>query len=437
MQHRSKPWHALCAVSILWLTTLASAAPIAQLGREPATLAVEPEAPTGPDYRAGIQALLKGDLPAAQTRFEKVLKATPRDVPALLAMAAVSQARGATAETEKFLQAAEKIQPQATEVLLARGRWLLTRGDLPGAEKLFRTAASAAPDKMPPLLDLAGVLMRSPARKAEALDAYRKAVVLDPRNAHAQYGLGVTAAVNGQRDEALGALQQAAVLRPKDPAAPQAIGKLQLEAGAVDKALAAFDKALSLQPRSVALMIDRADALQLAGRGADALKQLMVADKQAPRTLAVHLKLGDVHLAAGRTAEAQVQYLKAIEIDAKHPLAYNNLAWMTVEQRGDASQAVAWARQAVMLAPGASPFHDTLGWAARAAGRQADAISSVQRAIELDPQVATYHYHLGVLRYENKQFGEARQSLNKALALNLQMPEADKAKQMLSALPPT
>jgi Flp pilus assembly protein TadD len=99
-------------------------------------------------------------------------------------------------------------------------------------------------------------------------------------------------------------------------------------------------------------------------------------------------------------------------------------------------KAVEWARQAVALAPQSSVFHDTLGWAERAAGNLPGGIASLRRAIELDPKVAGYHYHLGVLHSDNQQPAEARAALRKALELDPRLPEARQAQQLLKALPP-
>ncbi|MBL8305325.1 MAG: tetratricopeptide repeat protein [Rubrivivax sp.] len=426
----------LQAALLSCLISLAAAAPVSQSRHTPPAAGPQQETPAGREYRAGIQALVNGDLAAAQAKFEAVLKGASDDVPALLGLAAVHQARKAPSTAESYLRRAERVQPSAPEVLLARGRYQLGQGDTAGAEKAIRAAVDADPGKLPPLLELGDLLMRSPQRKAEALSVFRQAVAAHPGNAYAQYGLGLSAAVNSQREEAQAALERAAALRPKDPSALQAIGQLQLEAGAVDKALAAFDGGLLRQPKSVPLMMHRADALLRAGRGQEALVQLQAAESLVPKAAAVKLKLGEVYLSAGRPGEAEAQFLEALKLDAKNPLAYNNLAWMTVERKGDLKQAVAWARQAVSLAPKASAFHDTLGWAERAAGNLAGAVTSLQRAVELDPQVAGYHYHLGVVQSENKQLAESRASLKRALELDPRMPDAGKAQALLSSLAP-
>lgn len=390
--------------------------------------------PQAKEHRAGIQAQVNGNLAAAQEHYEAALKIDARYAPALVGLAAVAQAQGSLAQAEKHLRQAERVAPKAPEVQLAWGRYFLARGEIERAEKAFRTAHHMAPEKIPPLLELGNIFLRTPGRSADALNAYQAAVAIDANNAFAQFGLGVAAAATGQRNGALTALGRAAELAPKDPSPHLAIGRLYLEAGEVDKALAAFDSGLARQPAFVPLMLDRADALGRAARWNDAAKQLQAADTLVPQSAAVKTKLGDVYQGAGRWDEAEKNYLLAIELDAKNPIAYNNLAWMTVERKGDASKAVEWARQAVKLSPGSSPFHDTLAWAERASGNLPGALAHLKRAIELEPKVAGYHFHMGVVRNEMKQPAEAKAALIRALELDASLPQAEEAQRLLKVL---
>ena len=148
----------------------------------------------------------------------------------------------------------------------------------------------------------------------------------------------------------------------------------------------------------------------------------------------MQLKLADIYQAFGRWSDAESRYLKAINLAPDNPIAYNNLAWMTVERKGDAAKAVVWAKKAVELSPGSSPFHDTLGWAERAEGNRQAALASLTKAIQLESNVAGYYFHLGVVQSELKQTTQARASLERALELDARLPQADEAGRLLKAL---
>ncbi|MBX3634163.1 MAG: tetratricopeptide repeat protein [Rubrivivax sp.] len=427
---------AVAAAACALLTGGVQAAPLNADGQSFRSAAAQAESPAGREHRAGIQAQLNGDVPAARRHFEAALKIDARHVPALVGLAAVAQAEGRRDEIERHLRDAERADPNSPLLHLAWGRHLVASGQFQRAEQSLVKARDLAPNALPPLLELGDLYLRSPAKRADAVRSFGAAVKLQPGNARAQYGLGVASAAAGRRDEALAALARAAELAPRDPAPHRAIGRLQLEAGAAEPALAAFDEALRRAPGFVPPMLDRVDALAALGRLPDAVTQLQAAERAAPQSPEVQLKFGDVHQTAQRWAEAEPRYLKTIELAPGNPLAYNNLAWMTVARGGDAARAVELARKAVELSPRSSPFHDTLGWAQRAAGDLAGAEASLRRAIELEPGVAGYHYHLGVVLADTKRAGPARAALQRSLELARQGPQADEARRLLASLPP-
>lgn len=412
------------------------AAPLNSDGNVPPIIdrAASLDTPQSREFRAGLQAQLRGDPAAAKTRFKAALKIDPSYAPALVGMASLAQAQGDLKQVEHYLVQAERSSPKTADVHLAWGRHYLGTRQIERAEKSFLKARELAPKSIPPLLELGEVYIRTPGRTDEALRAYRSAVELDGKNMFAQYGMGIAAAAAGQRETAFKALETAAELAPKDPAPHRAIGRLHLEAGALDKALAAFDRGLARVPQFVPLMLDRADVLGRQSRWPDTIAQLTAAEKLAPKSVEVQVKLADVYQASQQWPQAEAGYLKAIELDARYPLAYNNLAWMTVARNGDSKKAVAWASKAVELSPKSSPLHDTLGWAQRASGDLAGAQKSLQRAIDLEPKVAAYHFHLGLVQRDLKQTAAARSSLQHALELDSKLPQADEARRAIKEL---
>lgn len=396
--------------------------------------AVAGDSPAALEFRAGIQAQLKGDVAAARARFDAALKIDPNYAPALIGLAGVAQAQGNPQQVEQYLQRAERANPRSPDVFLAWGRHYMRTNQIERAEKSLLTARGLAPRTIPPLLELAEIYIRTPGRTGDAVRMYRAALEIDPGNKFAQYGLGISLAATGQRAEALKALEKASESTPKDPAAPRAIGLLYLESGELERALSSFDRGLARQPQFVPVMLDRADVLLRLNRPNDAVAQAAVAEKLAPDAADVQIRAADIYQGAQRWKEAESAYLRTIALAPNSPYAYNNLAWMTVARNGDARQAVIWARRAVELAPSASPFYDTYGWAQRAAGDLTGAQTSLKRAIELEPKVAAYYYHLGVVQQGLKQNAAARGSLQRALELDPKLPQAEEVRKLLKEL---
>jgi len=395
---------------------------------------VDADTPQAREYRAGIQSLIQGDIPAAKTHYEAALMLVPDYAPALIGLADIAQRQNNTLQIEQYLRSAERAAPRSPAVHLAWGRYYMRSKQLRKAESALMKAHEIEPRAIPPILELGDLYLLS-GRARDSLAMFRKAVALDEKNKFAQYGFGSAAAISGLRDEALHAFAEAAALAPEDAAPLRATGLIYLESGDAGKALAAFDAGLVRQPTFTPLMVGRADALSHLKRWDDALTQIAQVEKLAPKAAEIKLKRADIYQAAARWDEAEEQYLNTVKLDPTMAMAYNNLAWMTIARMGDAAKAIAWARQAVTLSPGSSPFRDTLGWAYRSAGDLPNAQASLLQAIQLEPNVADYYFHLGVIQAEMKQPGPARASLQRALDLNPHLPDANEARRVLTTLP--
>jgi len=141
----------------------------------------------------------------------------------------------------------------------------------------------------------------------------------------------------------------------------------------------------------------------------------------------------------GDTTSARSAGTKRKALPALHqprreePMAYNNLAWMTVERKAMAARHRV-GQESCRTVPRSSPFYDTLGWAQRAAGELASAQSSLKRAIELESNVAIYHYHLAFCNAISK----TRRGAAKPTARPRTRPEAPRggrSPQLLKELP--
>lgn len=391
-----------------------------------------PESKANSEFRKGIDATLKGKNEAAKSYFNAALALDASFAPALVGLADIAQKEGDRVQAEKHLRQAEAVAPNAAEVHIARGRFHLGGQDVDLAESSFKRARDLNPKSVTPLLELGDLYLRDTARRGDAVKSFAAAMELQPNNKYALYSFGVASSLIGRRDDAIKAFEKVAAMAPRDPEPLRAIGRLHLEAEALDKALQAFDLGLKRQPNFVPLMLDRGDALARKGKWSDAISQIGAAARLAPTSAEVQVKLGDAFQGAALWTEAQQAYEKAINIDGKNPLAYNNLAWMLV-QRGDAPRlAVEAATKAVSLAPRSAPFLDTLGWAQRSAGDLPAAAESLQRATSIEPRTAEFQFHYGIILMELKRNGDARAALSQALSPHF--PKADEARRLLRTL---
>ncbi len=428
------------SVALACLTGLSTAAPsevqtpsIPELSSG-VKAAASPLKPADKLFKEGVRLQTKGDVAGAKAQFEAGVRADPNHMQSLIGLASVAMMQGQPAEAEKLIARADAANPKAPEVQMAWARFHAARRDDTKAEAALKKARTLAPDALPPYVEL-GMLYLRTGRAPDALKAFREASLLDSSNKYVAFGQGMAAAGAGERVEAVVAFEKAAKLGPKDAGPLRMLGKLHQDAGDEDKALAAFDRGLKRQPTFVPLMLDRAETLGRLKRAPAAVDQALAAERLAPRVPDVLLRVADVLQGAQRWDDAQKRYLQVIELAPKQPVAYNNLAWMTVERKGDANQAVAWARQAVALANKVGAFHDTLGWALRASGDLKAAAAGLGEAVRLDGKSARYNFHLGVVQAEQNDHAAARKSLQMALDLDAKFADAEQARRLLAALP--
>ena len=110
------------------------------------------------------------------------------------------------------------------------------------------------------------------------------------------------------------------------------------------------------------------------------------------------------------------QYRRAIEKGIDLPAAYNNLAYLYAEDGHHLDEALDAAQTAVDLAPG-PVTHDTLGWVQYQRGDYQAAAQNLGKAAAAAPRQPEILHHLGLTYVRVGKAAEARDTLNRALAL--------------------
>jgi tetratricopeptide (TPR) repeat protein len=187
-----------------------------------------------------------------------------------------------------------------------------------------------------------------------ALEIWKKAVAMEPGNAKAQNGLGISLYVHGQSQEAFEHLRQAIGINPLSVESHYVLGKFMLDQGHAEQALPEFQTALNIRPRFAT--------------GEEGLAR--------------------VYESLGNYAEALSHWRKARAIDPNLVSAALGIAWLRATAP-DASvrngaEAVSLAENANNLAPSADPEAlDALAAAYAENGQFAQAIASATNARDL------------------------------------------------------
>jgi Flp pilus assembly protein TadD len=136
----------------------------------------------------------------------------------------------------------------------------------------------------------------------------------------------------------------------------------------------------------------------------------------------------------GKVDQAKTQYEKVLNIDPRAPAAANNLAQIYVDKGENLEVALQLAQTAKAGMSTSHEIDDTLGWIYYKKGMAPQAVSSMKAAVSAQPENAVYLYHLGAAYALNKDKGNARQSLEKALKIQPNFPGADDARKILTSL---
>jgi len=111
-----------------------------------------------------------------------------------------------------------------------------------------------------------------------------------------------------------------------------------------------------------------------------------------PETPNVHYANG-VYLLGEQPDKAIEEFKKELELQPGHPQSLMQIAFEYLN-RGDAQQALPWAKQAVQAAPGDFAAHKVLGQALLDTGDVDGAIAELQRGVKLAPESPSLRFQL-------------------------------------------
>lgn len=382
----------------------------------------------------GFQAMAARQPEEAMLQFREAIRLDPKSVLPWLGLADAARLANKGPVVEEALSKAMALAPDRAEPVIALARWRIVNSAYDEAERLLRQAVKMDPKLATPLVDLGDFYASVRHDSQQAIGFYRDAVRVDPKSARAQTALG--AMLLRQRD-AIGALAHLEAARDladaKDAKPSLLLGKVYSVLRRWKDAQSAFSRAIAVQPRFADAYVGRSVAFAAAGNRGKALEDLRQAETIDPKNAEIPLRIGILQQEEGKAKEAYEAYGRAIEVDPRLTIAYNNLAWLAASRRERLEEALAWIKRARELAPKDSMFLDTHGWVLRARGDLEGAASVLQEGVALKPS-ADLHYHLGVVQMERRHSEDARDNLRRALQLQPDFGEARDAKLRLQQL---
>jgi len=217
-----------------------------------------------------------------------------------------------------------------------------------------------------------------------AIEAYKKAIQLDPNNAKTYNNLGILYYTLGQQNYAIEAYKKAVEVNPNDADIYYNLGISYQNLEQYNDAIETYKKAIELNPNDTDL----------------------------------YNNLGVLYHKLGQQNYAIRAYKKAIELDPNNAKTYNNLgiSYLKLKQYNNAIEAY---KKAIEANPNDADLYNNLGISYQKLEQYNDAIEAYKKAFELNFNDPDIYNNLGVLYHKLGQQNYAIQALTKALSIQI------------------
>lgn len=254
-----------------------------------------------------------------------------------------------------------------------------------------------------------------------AIDAYSRALALDPDAIVARYHRGLAYTRIGALSNALTDLTRVIEL-DADPdglyrlQALQQRGLVYVRQGELDRAIADFDALLDRDPQAFGVVYERANARFRLQAYEQAIRDYTQVLQQDPEHVEAFLNRGRSHAALGDYPEAIRDYNRAIALQPNRAVGYSSRgqAYVRMERYGEALGDYA---RALELNPRDASVHNARGLLYVRIAAFPDAIDAYQHAMAIQPDWATPYYNAACAAALADDVGRALTWLARAIAL--------------------
>jgi tetratricopeptide (TPR) repeat protein len=147
-----------------------------------------------------------------------------------------------------------------------------------------------------------------------------------------------------------------------------------------------------------------------------------------------YFELGAAHERAGKIPEAERYFEQCLALSPNAPEALNYLGYMWAERGTNLDRARQMIEKAVKLNPTNAAYLDSLGWVLFKQGHSKEALEPIRKAVELNEEPdATLYDHLGDVYSALKQPEKAREAWRKSLQVE---PNKEVEKKLKNPEPP-
>jgi tetratricopeptide (TPR) repeat protein len=381
-------------------------------------LAAAPGEPDGLQLM-GLVRENQGRRAEAEQLLRQSLSARPRQPHVQVHLGRILAETGRHQEAIDLLQASVAAQPDLLDAFIVLAQVQFTVGDLAAAETNYRSALVLAPGSQTALLGL-GVLLNRTRRPAEAEPLLRAAAANTARppswQAKIARALGLSLDLQGKTQEALEAWQRAITLDPTNAEAHRELNALLYRLGRTEEFLASYDQASQSLPASRpaergALLLQKAGFLMDAERFAEARDCFTELAKLAPQSAGPQNGLAAAYAGLGQLDASVAAYEKSLGLQPDNATKIR-LACVLL-QAGEARRALTLTEEAVPRMT-----LDQAAWAVHELALRANSDARAER-------LADYERHIQIFDLEPPPGFSSMLEFNAALNAHLDSMHTD------------
>src|SRR5579863_1464797 len=368
-------------------------------------------------------------LKLAIEQYEQIVKIEPDNVDDHLLLGRLYRLNSDLQKAESELKIAVKLDPSSEEAVTTLAMLYTDEGDTAHALQVLSSVPDAA--RSAKLYAALGSAYEQRKDFKSAIDAFRRAIVLDRDNLDAIRGLAENLMNDGQTDAALEQYKVIADANPEDAQTYVRIAEIYRRQGKYDLALDSLKKADTLVPDTMDVPYSMAAVYQAQGRYDDAVKLLQDLLKRTEKAESGSGSQADRNNRAifierlGMVYREQENYTAAVETFRKMlPLGEDNARQgyqEIIDTYRDAKQwpqATAAAKEAVQKLPNDRDLRMVLDAQLADTGDTDPAIADVRAMLKGGPEDREVYLRLGIMYTRAKQWKEAEETLNKAEELS-------------------
>lgn len=287
----------------------------------------------------------------------------------------------------------------------ARGLVAMQESKFDEAELYLRRAIAADPNNAEYLSNLATSVLNQD-RIDDAIALYEQAIAIDRENRTARIGLANALHEKNDPDASIAYFEDAVKREPDAPGPLSHLGRALIDARRFDEAVATILRSLELQisfaPSHTALG-EAFHAMEMYNEALESHKTAILLD---PQDTYAHNKIADTYLKLKRNDEAHEHMLRVIEIAPKDPNGYVKLgsSYFSTGDRFD--DAMRMFSKALEVDPKYALTYNNIGAVLHDHGQTQEAVANFRKALELRPNYPTAKHNLALSLLLHGEFKE-------------------------------